>query len=262
MNPSNAEARVLTFTGAPALSEFRIERLLQRLRAIDPAVSSVSARFLHFAEISAPLCDEEQRVLVQILHYGPRRAEAPPQGAVFLVVPRPGTLSPWSSKATDIARNCGLGSVLRIERGILYHVDGAREESRAGVAALLHDRMVECVLDDPAQAASLFRHEPARALNRIDVLGGGREELARANAAFGFALAEDEIDYLCENFSALGRNPTDVELMMFAQANSEHCRHKIFNASWTIDGEAQSHSLFGMIRNTHEDGPREDVLSA
>ena len=173
------------------------------------------------------------------------------------MVPRSGTISPWSSKATDIAHNCGLGSVERIERGIAYHIElpeGAEETLWQAVAGELHDRMVEQVLPEEALAEGLFSHAQARPMTRVDILGGGRDALVAADSSLGLALAADEIDYLLESFTSLERNPTDVELMMFAQANSEHCRHKIFNASWTIDGEDQSHSLFGMIRNTHQQG--------
>ena len=264
--PSAALAsRVLTLAGAPALSGFRVQRLLARLQVLNAGITAVHTQFVHFAEMSEALDESSLQVLERLLQYGPRRAAEGDAGEFFLVVPRPGTLSPWSSKATDIARNCGLSAVSRLERGIVYRIEGLPAGDaalRAAVAAELHDRMVERVFDSLDAAEELFTHAPPRPLNHIDIQGGGREELVRANRAFGFALADDEIDYLCQSFAALGRNPTDVELMMFAQANSEHCRHKIFNASWTIDGEAQPKSLFGMIRNTHEQGPSEDVLSA
>ncbi|MGC4084184.1 MAG: phosphoribosylformylglycinamidine synthase [Vicinamibacterales bacterium] len=184
---------------------------------------------------------------------------------LYLVVPRPGTVSPWSSKATDIVHNAGLSMVRRVERGVAYYVDVAGEttpNTHAALGALLHDRMVESVLPHMNDAASLFDQDDARPLVTVDILGGGRAALEQANSERGFALASDEIDYLCAAFTGIGRNPTDVELMMFAQANSEHCRHKIFNATWTIDGVEQSKSLFGMIRNTHERAADPDVLSA
>lgn len=178
------------------------------------------------------------------------------------MVPRFGTISPWSSKASDIARNCGLAKIDRLERGIAYYVQGELSESDAQqVAARLHDRMTQLVLDRLEGAAELFSHAQPRPLTAVDVLGGGRAALEKANVELGLALAEDEIDYLLKSFGELGRNPHDVELMMFAQANSEHCRHKIFNASWDIDGQAQDKSLFGMIKNTYEMN-REGVLSA
>ncbi|MBP8924498.1 MAG: phosphoribosylformylglycinamidine synthase [Pseudomonadales bacterium] len=256
---------MLTLAGAPALSPFRLRKLLKSLGEVCADVVSVQTQYLHFAEIDAPLDATAQDKLRRLLHYGPSHEALHCEGSLFLVVPRPGTLSPWSSKASDIARNCGLDSVRRIERGIAYYVscetlpDAA---TRLRIAARLHDRMVESVLEDIGDAARLFVHAEPRPLRHVDILGGGREALVHANRQFGFALAEDEIDYLCASFEALGRNPSDVELMMFAQANSEHCRHKIFNASWTIDAKVQSHSLFAMIRNTHECGVHAEVLSA
>ena len=256
---------MLTLAGASALSPFRLRRLLGELQLIAADVRDVQARFMHFIEIDGDPRDDESAMLRQLLDYGPHREAQHYAGELFLVVPRPGTLSPWSSKATDIARNCGLARVRRIERGIAYYLDCSgtiAAELRARIAAPLHDRMVEAVFASLDDAAKLFVHEAPRALRTVDILGGGRAALERANREFGFALADDEIDYLCAAFVELGRNPADVELMMFAQANSEHCRHKIFNASWSIDGEPQSHSLFGMIRNTHEQAADPAVLSA
>jgi len=256
---------MITIAGATALSPFRLGRLLADLQSITPEVKSLQSRFVHFVEIEGEPGAGELAMLRQLLDYGPRREAEEFSGELFLVVPRPGTLSPWSSKASDIARNCGLASVRRIERGIAYYVTPGvltDAQSRARIAERLHDRMVESVFGHMDDAQQLFRHEPPRPLRTVDILGGGRAALARANRELGFALAEDEIDYLCESFAALGRNPSDVELMMFAQANSEHCRHKIFNASWSIDGEAQPHSLFAMIRNTHAQAADPDVLSA
>lgn len=258
---------MLIIHGAPALSEFRLQKLLSTLQSAAPTVKAVAASFVHFGELEAELSNAEQEVLEQLLQYGPSAEErtAPPADArLFLVVPRPGTISPWSSKATDIAHNSGLASVKRIERGVAYYVDSdgkINEEQLGLIIAALHDRMVESVLDSFEQADSLFVHDAPTEMSEVDILGGGWEALAEANWSLGLALAEDEIDYLVESFSELGRNPTDVELMMFAQANSEHCRHKIFNASWTIDGEAQEHSLFNMIKNTYEQGG-DNVLSA
>jgi phosphoribosylformylglycinamidine synthase len=256
---------MLILPGAAALSPFRLQRLLTDLSVRVSGVSAVSTRFVHFVDLDNPLDAGERGVLDRLLHYGPRRADVEGRGTLFLVVPRPGTVSPWSSKATDIARNAGLAKVRRIERGIAYYVDvadGVVDTARPILAAALHDRMVEHVLDRLDDAARLFAHEAARPLRTIDVLGGGRPALERANRELGFALASDEIDYLSAAFAAIGRNPTDVELMMFAQANSEHCRHKIFNATWTADGIEQPMSLFGMIRNTYERGDVSDVLSA
>lgn len=256
---------MLTLSGASALSPFRLHRLLGTLRVSTPGVHALHARFMHFVDIEGVLDVRERDLLERLLHYGPRRAEVTDKGELFLVVPRPGTVSPWSSKATDITRNAGLSKVRRVERGIAYYVDAEAHVlagARHSIAAALHDRMVEHVLTGLDEAARLFAHEEARPLVTIDLMGGGREALERANREFGFALVPDEIEYLCAAFLALGRNPTDVELMMFAQANSEHCRHKIFNASWAIDGAEESRSLFGMIRNTYERGDVSDVLSA
>ncbi|AKH69562.1 phosphoribosylformylglycinamidine (FGAM) synthase, synthetase domain [Spongiibacter sp. IMCC21906] len=255
---------MLILPGAPALSEFRIDKLLGRLRQQIPALEGISAQFVHLAETKGPLSEAEAEILGKLLEYGPNAEAQAFNGASFFVVPRPGTISPWSSKATDIARNSGLDKVLRLERGVLYQLQTTAAlsvQQRQQVLSEIHDRMVESVLDSPEAAGQLFSHHSPKPLTAIDVLGGGREALALANTELGLALADDEIDYLCDSFVQLGRNPNDVELMMFAQANSEHCRHKIFNASWTIDGEDQPYSLFGMIKNTYECGG-EGVLSA
>ncbi len=250
---------MLTLRGAPALSDFRTEKLLQALKQVDSTVQGVYAEFVHFADVESSLTDSEQEVLEQLLTYGPKVSSQPQKGQLFLAVPRLGTISPWSSKATDIAHNAGLSKVLRIERGVAYYVDGGKNTD--AVSSQLHDRMVETVFSDLSDAERLFVHEAPRTQTSIDILSGGRDALARANIELGMALADDEIDYLVDSFIELGRNPVDVELMMFAQANSEHCRHKIFNASWTIDGEEMPNSLFGMIKNTYEKGG-ENVLSA
>ena len=246
---------MLELRGAPALSPFRSEKLHLLVQDIVPEVKHVYAEFMHFADLDAALKDCDQAVLNRLLTYGPQVPVQEPDGVLFLVVPRPGTLSPWSSKATDIARNCGLRQVRRIERGTAYYVKSDRKlslEQREKIAVLLHDRMTEKVFHEMGGAELLFHMDEPRPLNRVPVLSGGRRALVEANQALGLALADDEIDYLVNAFTHLERDPTDVELMMFAQANSEHCRHKIFNASWDIDGEGQEKSLFAMIRNTHE----------
>lgn len=255
---------MLVLRGAPALSAFRHDKLLQTLGSKLTSVKGVYAEFVHFADLSRDLNDSESSILDRILRYGPKASVKEPKGTLFLVVPRMGTISPWASKATDIARNCGLEAIKRLERGIAYYIETDSEltdDDRQQLADELHDRMVETVLADTESAAALFQREAPRELSRVDVLEGGREAMAVANGELGLALTDDEIDYLVEAFKGLGRNPTDVELMMFAQANSEHCRHKIFNASWDIDGEAQQKSLFAMIRNTNEVGG-DNVLSA
>ena len=255
---------MLELRGAPALSPFRSRKLHSRIQGIVPDVEHVYAEFMHFTDVESDLTESDQVVLDRLLTYGPSVPVEEPDGVLFLVVPRPGTLSPWSSKATEIVRNCGLRKIRRIERGTAYYVKGRRKlslEQREKIAGLLHDRMTQRVFHEMGGAELLFHAEEPRLLNRISVLSGGRRALVEANKSLGLALAEDEIDYLVKSFTDLKRNPTDVELMMFAQANSEHCRHKIFNASWDIDGEGQEKSLFAMIRNTHELNG-EGVLSA
>ncbi|WP_313209617.1 phosphoribosylformylglycinamidine synthase [Stutzerimonas nitrititolerans] len=253
---------MLILRGAPALSAFRHGKLLAQLTAKVPAVSGLYAEFAHFAEVSGTLGADEEQVLARLLKYGPSVPVQEPAGRLFLVVPRFGTISPWSSKASDIAHNCGLDKVQRLERGIAFYVQGELSDSDAQlVAAALHDRMTQLVLERFEDAANLFSHAQPKPLTAVDVLGGGRAALEQANVELGLALADDEIDYLVTSFTGLGRNPHDIELMMFAQANSEHCRHKIFNASWDIDGESQDKSLFGMIKNTYQ-MHSEGVLSA
>ncbi|MEQ3515182.1 phosphoribosylformylglycinamidine synthase [Pseudoalteromonas sp. BZB3] len=253
---------MLILRGAPALSDFKVQKILKTCADANLPVTGIYAEFMHFADLTAELSDSELDKLNKLLKYGPTIAEHEPQGALILVTPRIGTISPWASKATDIANNCGLGKVHRVERGIAYYVEGdLSAEQLNDVAKLVHDRMTESVHNSLEDAGQLFRVEEPRPMSSVDILGGGREALVTANVEQGFALADDEIDYLVENFTKLGRNPNDIELFMFAQANSEHCRHKIFNADWTIDGEAQPKSLFKMIKNTYETHP-ENVLSA
>ncbi len=254
---------MLQIPGPPALSPFRIAKLLARLQAIEPAVTALTARFVHFADLAQPLGGEQQEVLAQLLTYGPRLPGGPMRGQSILVVPRLGTISPWSSKATDIAQVCGLAAVRRLERGIEYHLQATPPLGAAAlarVAAALCDRMTESALLDGAGAAQLFAHAAPLPYSSIS-LASGREALRAADVKLGLALSADEMDYLLESFRRLGRDPSDVELMMFAQANSEHCRHKIFNADWVIDGRPRDESLFAMIRYTHAQSPA-GVLSA
>ncbi len=246
---------MIILRGAPALSDFRLNKLHKKLRGLDPGIGALSAEFVHFAEVAANLDPDEAKVLESLLQDGPRQDRAEASGQLFLVVPRLGTISPWSSKATDIAHNCGLHKVQRVERGTAFWVelpDACGADLKRQVTGLLHDRMVEQVIGDFDAAGRLFYHDIPRPMTRVDVLGRGRTALVEANRSLGLALAEDEIDYLVDSFRELRRNPNDIELMMFAQANSEHCRHKIFNATWAIDGEKQPRSLFQMIRNTYE----------
>ncbi|GAA4420754.1 phosphoribosylformylglycinamidine synthase [Acidovorax lacteus] len=261
---------ITQFEGSNALSAFRVQQLLPRLQAIHERIDGIAARHVHLvASAQAPDAAARER-LAALLTYGDAYRGPTEGGEVVVVSPRLGTLSPWASKATDIARNCGL-TLQRVERvteyrvtlraGLLGKAPTLSAEQRAAVAALLHDRMTESVLPDRAAAAALFTELQPAPMERVDVLGGGRAALEAANTRFGLALADDEIDYLVNAFQGLGRNPTDVELMMFAQANSEHCRHKIFNAQFTIDGVPQDKSLFGMIRNTHQLAPQHTVVA-
>ena len=257
-----------TLAGANALSPFRAQQLQPALAAIHPKIAGIAARFVHLvATDTAPTPAECER-LAALLNYGDPYT-GPTDGPATVVTPRLGTVSPWASKATDIARNCGL-ALRRVERVIEYRVQmrsgllgkaTLSAEQLAQVAALLHDRMTESVVADLDAARALFTELASPPMEQVDVLGGGRAALERANTDWGLALADDEMDYLLHAFQGLGRNPTDVELMMFAQANSEHCRHKIFNAQFTINGEAQPHSLFGMIRHTHSTNPQHTVVA-
>ncbi len=247
--------RVIHLKGGPALSDFRIDKLLAGLKA--HGIASLAADYRYFVELRDDLDEAELTFLGELLHAEPHTPEAD----LILIVPRLGTVSPWSSKASDIAANCGLDKVARIERGVRWHLagrKGRRLPPEAIQAALpsLHDRMTESVLFDEAGAEGLFHHVEPPPFNTVDILKGGRKALEKANGEWGLALSPDEIDYLVKNFKAVKRNPTDVELMMFAQANSEHCRHKIFNADWVIDGQKQAESLFGMIRHTHQVRPQ------
>ncbi len=244
--------------GGPALSAFRTERLLKALAPV-AGITGLQTRYVYLVHTRSELSTAQHELLAALLREGEGEPSAIEANAV--VVPRPGTISPWSSKATDILHNCGLDAVERVERGVAYHLEGLSDAQWAEAVAPLHDRMTEAVLRGPSEGTMLFETAEPRPLSTVDILGGGKEALQQANVQLGLALAPDEIEYLVTNFTAMGRNPTDVELMMFAQANSEHCRHKIFNASWTIDGEEQELSLFKMIRNTHAKSP-EGVLSA
>ena len=249
-------ATILKLRGARALSEFRLAKLLASLQQVHPGVRGVRAEYWHFVETAAPPGAAERALLERLLRYGEPAPPEAPRGELFLAVPRLGTISPWSSKATDIARNCGLAEVLRIERGLAYTLELDGRDGREALGALLHDRMTETVLGSLEDAEQLFRHVAPRPLERV-----ARGALAEANRRMGLALSEDEIDYLAAAYDALGRDPTDAELTMFAQANSEHCRHKIFNADWIIDGEKQPMSLFAMIRHTHAANPQGTITA-
>ncbi|HXC02428.1 MAG TPA: phosphoribosylformylglycinamidine synthase [Opitutaceae bacterium] len=264
---------MLILRGSPALSQFRLQKLLQDLAAAGLPARAVSAEFVHIVELAGDLASSDRAVLEKLLTYGPSRTAAAVTGLVQVVAPRPGTISPWSSKATDIAHICGLASVKRIERVIAYTLDlGAdahfksqisdlKSEMRQLLAARLHDRMTQVVFGDLAACDVLFHHTAPRPMASVPVLAQGRAALVEADRSLGLALADDEIDYLVRSFQALGRDPNDIELMMFAQANSEHCRHKIFNATWEIDGAPRDRSLFQMIKNTYQ-LHRDGILSA
>jgi len=263
------------FDGGNAVSDFKVQQLLPRLAGISDKITGLSARFVHLASFDAEPDAATVQRLGELLTYGEPATDThlklQADGApALLVMPRLGTVSPWASKATDIAHNCGL-TLHRVERLVEYRLDlktgllgkkpSLSTEQLQAVAALLHDRMTESVTTERDQARALFTELQAAPMEHVDVLGGGRAALEQANTAWGLALADDEIDYLVKAFQGLGRNPTDVELMMFAQANSEHCRHKIFNAQFTIDGALQDKSLFGMIRHTHQTSPQHTVVA-
>lgn len=246
---------MIILRGSPALSDSRLQKLLADFQAQNLPVTQVSADFIHVVDESECLAEKEQEVLSKLLEYGPKRESREVSGAMFVVSPRPGTISPWSSKATDIAHICGLSKIRRIERAIAYHVhfdSAVTSEFESFVCSKIHDRMTQKVFRSEEELEVLFHKEEPRQLNEIPVLTEGREALVKADKELGLALAPDEIDYLVKSFTALNRNPSDVELYMFAQANSEHCRHKVFGAEWTIDGKKMDKSLFQMIKNTYE----------
>ncbi|MBL1142817.1 MAG: phosphoribosylformylglycinamidine synthase [Proteobacteria bacterium] len=257
---------MLILQGGNALSDFRVNKLLPALQALVPETSSIQAHFIHFAETSAGLNDKEQAQLDGLLNYGSVIEIDNNDSAKLIVIPRPGTISPWSSKATDIVHNSGLDKVIRIERGIVYLLtlssgSNLTDELVELIKLIIHDRMTDVVIHEEDEAKALFSTAEPAVLEHVDILSGGKPALEKANSKMGLALSTEEIDYLFTNFEKLNRNPTDVELMMFAQANSEHCRHKIFNAEFTIDDVKQEHSLFDMIRQTHQENPG-NVLSA
>jgi phosphoribosylformylglycinamidine synthase len=255
---------MLELPGQAALSNFRLAKLTRSLKRADNRIDSVDARFAYFVATSADLSDEEKRRLEALLLSGDEPGTLGGSAKTLYVVPRPGTISPWSSKATDIATACDIDVVKRIERGICYGLTfsaAVTEDDILALSHLLFDRMTEAVFSSAVGVEALFEaHEPAP-VGMVSLAAEGRPALARANTDLGLALSDQEIDYLVDCYRDLGRDPTDAELMMFAQANSEHCRHKIFNASWVIDGERQDKRLFGMIRSTTEKTP-EGVISA
>ena len=259
--------------GANALSAFRQQRLLASLAAQGVQLEFIEAQYLHFIWSESELIPKDREVLKSLLTYGqPFASIMKSGGSLFgkaadkqsaISIPRFGTVSPWASKATDIARQCGL-QILRIERGVQYAWQSKKSlnpEQLQMVLAAIHDRMTELVISEVDEACALYQSLPDRPFVRIPILTEGRAALDKANQELGLALSEDEVLYLLENFIRLERNPSDVELIMFAQANSEHCRHKIFNSSWTIDGDDQEKSLFAMIRNTHQLQPEGTIVA-
>ena len=265
---------MLLLTGGFALSDFRKHKLVEQLQASIPGCMGLEARYLHIVNLfpDAALDRDQRRVLDQLLDYG-HGVGAPTvqQGAEAIsrvTVPRIGTISPWATKATDITHHCGLECIERVERGVQWEFffDAAlsseqRDDFNGLLPGLIFDPMTESCLISAAEAIELFHQTEPAPLVSIDILDGGRAALEKADEEFGFALSEPEKEYLVEQFTALDRNPTDVELMMFAQVNSEHCRHKIFNADWRIDGKTRDRSLFGMIRSTHEKHPNGTLVA-
>ncbi|PSJ17447.1 phosphoribosylformylglycinamidine synthase [Nitrosomonas supralitoralis] len=255
---------MLQFCGGRALSPFRLEKLLKEIRTLNLPVTAIHSEYWHFCSVTRSLYDNELSVLRKILNHDQVQESVRHSGEMFLVLPRPGTISPWSTKATDIAQHCGLAVTERIERGIVHYIQCGAElssDDKARLVPLLHDRMTEAVFASLDDAAKLFEHFPSKPLGTIDVMYGGIKALLQANQDMGLALSPDEIEYLLHHFQRIHRNPTDVELMMFAQANSEHCRHKIFNADWIVDGKPQDKSLFAMIRNTHQSHPQGTLVA-
>ena len=252
---------VTAFRGETALSAFRINKLLQKAQSLGLPENAIASEYWYFVASDAPLSDADVLQLKALL--SAERVNTPnAEQSLFLITPRIGTISPWSSKATNIAHNCGLTHIERIERGMAVHLSGSlKTDERAAWATLLHDRMTENVLPDFQAAEQLFAQHAEQSFASVDILGGGKDALLQANIEMGLALSPDEVDYLLENYRALNRNPTDVELMMFAQANSEHCRHKIFNADFVLNGEKQPKSLFRLIRDTHEASPSGTIVA-
>ena len=260
---STCNGMVFELNGARALSDFRAARVLAALQRVSSNIEAVSGRFVHFVHASRELTKAEEERLASLLTYGDA-AEDVRADLAFMVVPRLGTISPWASKATDIVKNCGIEGVLRVERGTVYSLAlkaPLTEEEDAQAAGVLHDRMTESVVARDFPAENLFVELEGRPMATVALVEEGRPALERANVEMGLALSPDEIDYLTDAFTKIGRNPTDVELMMFAQANSEHCRHKIFNARWTVDGEEREETLFGMIRRTHKMAPQGTITA-
>ncbi|MDV6343716.1 phosphoribosylformylglycinamidine synthase [Nitrosomonas sp. Is37] len=255
---------MLQFRGHKAQSHFRLQKLSDLIKSIVPQFSAIDAEYWYFCETKRDLNQDELNILQKLLNIDPAHQSPVAKGVFLLVLPRPGTISPWSSKATDIAHHCGLDVIERIERGVAFYIQhetALSDENRRAIEAIIYDRMTEAVFHSLSEAVVLFHHIEPAPLKEINILEEGRMALVKANQAMGLALSPDEIDYLLDYFLDIRRNPTDVELMMFAQANSEHCRHKIFNADWVIDGEQKNQSLFSMIRHTHQQHPQGTIVA-
>lgn len=248
------------YSGIDALSAFRQKQLLQQLKNIDGRITNVAAEYIHFVKTNKKLNATDEATLKKLLNYGSSFTGAASKQTI-IAIPRVGTISPWSSKATDIAHNSGLTNVERIERGVAYYLTGREEINLELLSDLLHDKMIETVVYDMADAIVLFKETKPAAFEVINILENGKGALIKANQALGLALADDEMDYLFQAYSTIGRNPSDAELVMFSVVNSEHCRHKIFNADWVVNGQKQSKSLFKKIRNTYEKHS-DNILSA
>jgi phosphoribosylformylglycinamidine synthase len=254
---------MITLQGGPVLTESGNSILKSQMTSVGVNVSDVRSSYIHFLDLKNDLSEDEMVKARKLLTYGPQSEKTSLDGSTSLIViPRFGTISPWSSKATDIFKNCGLANVNRVERAKAYFFDRKLSDTEVSVVTgLVSDRMVEVVIFQESEAKKLFEHQNPKAFASVDIISGGRGSLEKANREMGLALANDEMDYLVENFIRLGRNPNDIELMMFAQANSEHCRHKIFNADWSVDGVKKDKSLFKMIKNTYNESPGK-ILSA
>ena len=253
----------MCINGQSALSNFRVAKLNKNIQRIEPDVKITQSAFRYFIKLNKALQEEEHARLKTSCSQEkwPLKMR---EKHFQVVVPRVGTISSWSSKATDIVQACGLQAIERVERGVCFIFESSGdmdEEKFTNIKQIIHDRMTESVLPKSFNTEDLFvQHEP-QSLVEIELISNGKEALKKANTELGLALSEDEIDYLCDYYEDAQRNPTDAELMMFAQANSEHCRHKIFNADWVIDGKPQSDKLFSMIKSTTEASP-DGVISA
>ena len=240
---------MLIFPGGPAASAFRLQKRLLSIRERVPSAANLSAYFLYLVDLDGDLPVGHRHVLENLLGSAPAPGveDISEDTLKYTAFPRLGTVSPWSTKATDIIHRCGLGQVRRVERGIVWQVEVTSACSEQEIAAFLHDPMTESVIVNDADLEQIFQQTDAAPLEWMEILNGGHESLAKASREFGFSFSDDELNYVIDGYRGLGRNPTDAELMMFAQVNSEHCRHKIFNASWEIDGDRQNGSLFRMI---------------